>query len=189
MSESDQSSQPEDASGSASRGWFARYVGRFETPAPMAPWLWLSVLVIVLDQATKAWADSVLYLGEVVPVMPGFNIRLAYNHGAAFSFLGDAGGWQRWLFIGLAVVVSMVLLRWLRQLPAGAHATAASFALILGGAIGNLIDRISTGYVVDFVDWYVDAWGHWPTFNIADSALSVGVCLMLWMAIFRPQAQ
>jgi signal peptidase II len=147
------------------------------------PWLWVSVVVLLLDQATKYLADSTMALHESIELIPFLALTKAYNTGAAFSFLGDASGWQRWLFIGLALVVSGILLAWLRRLPAGEWRTALALALILGGAIGNLVDRVLHGHVIDFIDVYYETW-HWPTFNVADSAITVGAALLVFDALF-----
>ncbi len=155
------------------------------------PWLWLTIVIIVVDQITKAIADFYLQLYDAVPLLPGFNLMLAYNKGAAFSFLADAGGWQRWMFTGLAVVISFVLFRWLRALQPGQPYTAAALASILGGAVGNLIDRAILGHVVDFLDVYVRLDGsewHWPAFNVADSAITIGVVLLI-IAILRGESE
>lgn len=141
-------------------------------------WLWLSAVVIVLDQATKYLASGLLDYGVPVPVLPFFNLTLAHNPGAAFSFLAEASGWQRWFFIGIALVVSVLIVGWMKRLSPRENWLAAALALILGGAIGNVIDRVMYGYVVDFIDLYYGAW-HWPAFNIADSAITVGVAIML----------
>lgn len=141
-------------------------------------WFWVSAVVLILDQCSKLLADTMLVLQQPVAVMPLVAIRKAYNTGAAFSFLSDAAGWQRWFFIGLALVVIAVLVTWLRRLPAGQTRTALALALILGGAVGNLIDRVVYGYVIDFIDFYYGSW-HWPTFNIADSAIFIGAVLLL----------
>lgn len=141
-------------------------------------WLWLSLLVIVVDQLTKLWASSDLIYGRPVPLMPSLNLTLMHNTGAAFSFLNDAGGWQRWLFALIALVVSTVLIIWLRRLTSAQRWLAGALALVLGGAIGNLIDRLYLGYVIDFVDAYYDKW-HWPAFNVADSAIFVGVVILI----------
>ena len=144
----------------------------------MLRWLTLSLLVIGADQLTKIAAEAELQLHEAVPVMPFFNLMLAYNEGAAFSFLSDAGGWQRWLFSGLAIVISLVITFWLRRLSPAERLTGFGLALILGGAIGNLIDRLAYGHVIDFIQLYYDRW-YWPAFNLADSAITVGVVLLL----------
>jgi signal peptidase II len=141
-------------------------------------WLWVSVVVLLLDQCTKLLADAMLVLHQQVAVVPYLALFKAYNPGAAFSFLGDASGWQRWFFIVIAVIVIVVLLVWLRRLTAAEKATSLALALILGGAVGNLIDRLVYGYVIDFIDVYYGSW-HWPAFNIADMAISVGAFLLL----------
>lgn len=144
----------------------------------MLKWLWLSLLVLILDQASKLAIDSSMQLFESIPLMPGFNLTYVHNTGAAFSFLSQAGGWQRWLFAGLAVVMSSVITVWLLRLQKHETLMATALSLILGGAIGNLIDRVTYGYVIDFLDVYYQSW-HWPAFNIADSAICIGVGLML----------
>lgn len=141
-------------------------------------WLWLSALVVLLDQASKLLADARLVYHDPVPLMPFFNFRLAYNTGAAFSFLGNAGGWQRWFFASISVVVVSVLVVWMRRLKPEQWSLSLAFALIIGGAIGNLIDRLVYGHVIDFIDFYYGTW-HWPTFNIADSAITLGAALLL----------
>lgn len=150
-------------------------------------WLWLSVLVIVLDQLTKLWASSDLIYGRPVPLLPSFNLTLMHNTGAAFSFLNSAGGWQRWLFALIALVVSIVLVLWLRRLTSAQRWLAVALALVLGGALGNLIDRLYLGYVIDFVDVYYDKW-HWPAFNVADSAIFVGVVMLIIDSLRGEQA-
>lgn len=142
------------------------------------PWLLLSVLVIIADQVTKMMALHYLQPYSPVPVMPFFNVMLAFNTGAAFSFLADAGGWQRWIFVGLAAVISSGLLIWLLKLPEKLRLLPMAITLIIGGAIGNVIDRIRYGHVVDFIDWYVGSY-HWPAFNIADSAIFLGAALII----------
>jgi len=144
----------------------------------MARWLWLSLLVVVLDQATKWVAVGLLDPFRPVPLVPLLNFTLMYNEGAAFSFLASAGGWQRWFFAVFALVTTVVLVVWLLRLKPHERVTAMALSLVVGGAIGNLIDRVLTGRVVDFIDFYVGDW-HWPAFNIADSAISAGVVLLL----------
>jgi signal peptidase II len=148
----------------------------------MLKWCWISGLVLMLDQFSKWLANSALALGESIVLMPMVAITKAYNYGAAFSFLGSASGWQRWFFIVLAVVVSSVLLVWLARLAQHERGTALALSLILGGAVGNLIDRVLYGYVIDFIDVYYHAW-HWPTFNIADSAITLGAGLLILDAL------
>jgi signal peptidase II len=142
-------------------------------------WLILSVTVIVVDQLTKWLAEAYLVPYQPVPVIPMFNLTLAYNTGAAFSFLSDAGGWQRWFFISLTLVVIAVLFSWLWRMRAEERLHAISISMILGGAIGNLIDRVWLGHVIDFLDVYYDV-HHWPIFNIADSAITLGVMLLIF---------
>jgi signal peptidase II len=145
---------------------------------PMLKWLWLAVLSLGLDQASKLIIDNVMQLYESRAVFAFFNLTYVHNTGAAFSFLSDAGGWQRWLFAGLAVGMSIVISVWLTRLKPNETFIAIALSLILGGAIGNLVDRLAYGYVIDFLDIYYGNW-HWPAFNIADSAITVGVVLML----------
>ena len=141
-------------------------------------WLWVSVIVLILDQCTKLLADALLGAHQAVELLPFLALRKAYNYGAAFSFLGDASGWQRWFFIILALVVIAILLAWLRRLPSTDTMARLALVLILGGAAGNVIDRLVYGYVIDFIDVFYASW-HWPTFNIADSAISVGAFLLI----------
>ena len=141
-------------------------------------WLLMSAVIIALDLWTKGLATDSLTLYRPVEINSWLNMTLAHNYGAAFSFLSDAGGWQRWLFTGLASVVTLVLIVWLLRLPAKEKLTAAALSMIIGGAVGNLIDRIINGYVVDFIDVYYNDW-HWPAFNLADSAITGGVILLL----------
>jgi len=144
----------------------------------MLKWLWVSVATLLLDQASKLAVDGSMSLYESIPLVPYFNLTYVHNTGAAFSFLAQAGGWQRWLFAGLAVVMSSIIAVWLLRLQKHETLMAAALSLVLGGAIGNLIDRVAYGYVIDFLDVYYQDW-HWPAFNIADSAICVGVGLML----------
>lgn len=146
-------------------------------------WLLFSVIVIVLDLWTKQLATESLTLYRPIEINSWLNMTLAHNYGAAFSFLSDAGGWQRWLFTGLASVVTVVLVVWLLRLPANEKLTAAALSLVIGGAVGNLIDRIVNGYVVDFIDVFYQG-HHWPAFNLADSAITGGVILLLIDGIF-----
>jgi len=145
----------------------------------MLKWTILSLLIIILDQITKMIASANLQMFDPVIIMPMLNFTLMHNEGAAFSFLSDAGGWQRWFFSILAFTVSIVLIIWIKKLKPEEKALAISLSLILGGAVGNLIDRVRFGYVVDFIDVYYDTM-HWPAFNVADSAIFVGA---VWMII------
>ena len=147
------------------------------SPAGNLRWLWLSALVLASDQGSKVAAMRLLVERQVESVLPGFNFTLVFNTGAAFSFLGDASGWQRWFltFVGLGVSgVLVVLLRNARQLS---KRLAAGYALLLGGALGNVIDRMRLGGVVDFLDLYYGRY-HWPAFNVADSAICAGALLL-----------
>lgn len=146
-------------------------------------WLLLSLLAIVIDQWTKSVAVAHLVYAQPVPVLPMLNWTLLHNYGAAFSFLSDAGGWQRYFFTSLAAVVSVIFALWLLRLPKNTVVLAAALSLILGGAIGNLIDRVTLGYVVDFIHVYYND-SHFPAFNIADSAITLGVILMLYDTFF-----
>lgn len=141
-------------------------------------WIWLSVAVLVLDQATKLLAHILLTLHQPVPIFPGFNLMLAYNTGAAFSLLADAGGWQRWFFLMIGTVVSVSLVVWMSRLQREQCWLAAALALILGGALGNIIDRAWFGQVIDFIQLYYQQW-YWPAFNIADSAITCGAVLLI----------
>lgn len=144
-------------------------------------WRWLpfSAALIVLDQATKAWVSRWLEYGETIPVFPMLNITLRHNTGAAFSFLADASGWQRWFFAALAIGVGSAIVVWLRRIDTRINKLlAASLALIFAGAIGNVIDRLRLGHVVDFIHVYWND-AHFPAFNVADSAITVGAILML----------
>jgi len=162
----------------------------------MLKWLWLSALFIILDQVSKYIASASLQLYQSVAVFPMFNLTLLHNEGAAFSFLSDAGGWQRWFFSVLAIGVSLFIIYWLKNLKPKEHIQAVSLALILSGAIGNVIDRLIHGYVVDFLDFYYQTTSsclpffsssfqmtnpscHWPAFNVADIAISAGVILLI----------
>ncbi len=144
----------------------------------MLKWIWLAIVVIIADQLTKYIASTSLQMHVPIAVMPMFNWTLMHNPGAAFSFLADAGGWQRWFFAVIAVVVSVVIVLWIKRLEQHEKWQAIALALILGGALGNVIDRIWLGYVVDFIQIYYQQW-YWPAFNIADSAISIGVAMII----------
>ncbi len=142
-------------------------------------WVPLGLLVILLDQVTKAVIESRFELFDVKPVLPFLELTLLYNTGAAFSFLAGASGWQRWFFIGLGIVVSIAILYQMRQLEARRHALfAAGLALILGGALGNVIDRIWHGHVIDFIHFHWRQW-EFPAFNVADSAITIGAAFVI----------
>jgi signal peptidase II len=146
-----------------------------------AHWLWLSAIVVVLDLATKALVTDAFRYGEVREVLPFFNLVLVHNTGAAFSFLAHAGGWQRWFFTAVAVGISVVLV-WMLRKPETNALLSCGLALVLGGALGNLYDRVTLGYVVDFVQLHAGGW-YFPAFNVADSAISVGVVLLIWESL------
>ena len=148
------------------------------TAPPQLKWLWLSLGVIIADQVTKQIAEANLSLHQAINVLPYFDWYLTYNTGAAFSFLADAGGWQRWLFTAIAIVMSVLIVQWIRKLPAEETLTAISLSLILGGAIGNLIDRIFLGHVIDYIQVWLGTYP-FPAFNIADAAISVGAALLI----------
>ena len=144
----------------------------------MLKWLGLSFITIILDQWSKLSVTATMQLYESIEVVSNFNLTYVRNEGAAFSFLSDAGGWQRWLFAGLAFAISIMITIWILRLGKQELLLAVALSLVLGGAVGNLIDRVAYGYVIDFLDVYYKDW-HWPAFNIADSAICVGVGLML----------
>ncbi|BCL75274.1 lipoprotein signal peptidase [Jeongeupia sp. HS-3] len=142
-------------------------------------WIALAIVVIVLDQASKHAAEAAFSYGDVLPVIPGFfNLTLAYNPGAAFSFLADAGGWQRHFFTVLALGVSVFIVLTLRK-HHDQKLFSLALSLIMGGALGNVIDRVLFGHVIDFIQFYYQNW-YYPAFNIADSAICVGAALMVW---------
>ncbi len=134
-------------------------------------------MVLALDRLTKWMVLRNFIVGEVLPVTPFFNLVLAYNRGAAFSFLADAGGWQRWIFTAIGLIAALLIIHLLRKYDSRALFCLA-LSLILGGALGNVIDRLLHGHVIDFLDFYLRGW-HWPTFNLADSAISCGVALLV----------
>ena len=144
----------------------------------MLKWLGLSLLAVVLDQVSKLAVSGSMQLYQSIKIMPYFNLTYVHNTGAAFSFLSEAGGWQRWFFAALAVIISAIMVVWLAKLKQHETLLAVALSLVLGGAIGNLIDRLAYGYVIDFLDVYYQS-RHWPAFNIADSAITLGVVLML----------
>lgn len=170
-------------------------VKRVTTPEPVKAgeqsarvWLWLSAAVVVLDQLSKYLATEGLHYGVPVALLPIFDLTLLHNTGAAFSFLATAGGWQRWFFAAVALGVSLYLVRWLGKTPREQRWQGVALALILGGALGNLIDRIFLGYVVDFISLH---WRHYyyPAFNIADSAITIGALMLLWEMFFMKGGQ
>ena len=148
-------------------------------------WLGVVLLIVLLDQISKGFAESWLIQGQPYPVMPSFNLTLWYNTGAAFSLLSEAGGWQRWFFIIVTVVVCGILWSLLKKLKPGepgAVMSATGIVMIMGGALGNLVDRLFRGAVVDFLDVYYRSY-HWPTFNIADIGITVGALMIIVVAL------
>jgi signal peptidase II len=162
-----------------------------------APYYLLALVMISLDQYTKMLALQHLQYAMPVAILPFLNWTLLFNPGAAFSFLSSAGGWQQWLFGGLAVAVSIFIIVYIWKLPAHARLLSLSLALILGGALGNVYDRVTMGYVVDFIDVYLNSCGlltrlfpacHWPAFNVADSAITLGAILLLIDSFVNPES-
>ena len=151
-------------------------------------WLWLSLVIIIADQITKHLVTKHLVYHQANEIISGLNLTLVHNTGAAFSFLSEAGGWQRWFFVVLTSAVSLGLIYWLGTLAKQRIWLAAAPALILGGALGNLWDRIMLGYVIDFIDVYYAQW-HWPAFNVADSSICVGASMLIIDAIWFDQAE
>lgn len=148
-------------------------------------WLWLSLLVLVIDQASKFYFEGKLEMFQQIVIIPDlFSWTLAYNTGAAFSFLADSSGWQRWLFALIAIVVSAVLVVWLKRLGRNDTWLAVALALVLGGALGNLYDRVALGHVIDFILVHWQNRWYFPAFNIADSAITVGA-IMLALDMFK----
>jgi signal peptidase II len=153
----------------------------------LAPAIGISLLIAVLDQATKAWIVSLFYRGERLPVTDFFNLVLVYNSGAAFSFLSDASGWQRYAFIAISIA-AVVLIAGLLAQASSRGVFRWALILILGGALGNLWDRVMLGEVVDFLDFHAAGW-HFPAFNLADSAISVGAVLLIIDAFWGQKPQ
>lgn len=154
-------------------------------------WLWLVAAVIVVDQLSKIYIATHMYLFEIITVLPVFNIALLHNTGAAFSMLAGAAGWQRWFFIGLALVITAAIVTWLLRMPAkGDRWVAAGLSLVAGGAVGNALDRLTHGYVIDFLQFHWQGW-FFPAFNVADSCITVGAILLILDGLFlqkRPKA-
>ncbi len=154
----------------------------------MNPWLLLALLVMSLDQLTKLMAEQWLVYHQSVELLPVLSFTLSYNPGAAFSFLGEAGGWQRWFFSVVALGISGYIIWWLQQIRSQQHFLACGLALVLGGAIGNLIDRVLHGHVIDFIHVYWQDW-HYPIFNVADIGITVGVgIVIIYMVFLEPKA-
>ncbi len=157
---------------------------KVKTQLPMT-WYRLAIIIVLIDQLVKRWVAATLQFQPPVKLLPVLELTYAENTGAAFSFLHDAGGWQRWLFTGIAAIVGIGIAIWMARAKAGQRLLLASLALVLGGAIGNLIDRIRFGYVVDFISAH---WGlhYFPAFNVADSAITIGAGLMLLDMLLNP---
>lgn len=151
-------------------------------------WLWLSLVIIIADQITKHLVTKHLVYQQANEIISGLNLTLVHNTGAAFSFLSEAGGWQRWFFVVLTSAVSLGLIYWLGTLAKQRIWLAVALALVLGGALGNLWDRIMLGYVIDFIDVYYAQW-HWPAFNVADSSICAGAGMLIIDAIWFDQAE
>lgn len=141
-------------------------------------WLWLVVVVLIIDLGSKYLILQNFALGDTVPLFPSLNLHYARNYGAAFSFLADSGGWQRWFFAGIAIGISVILAVMMYRSKATQKLNNIAYALIIGGALGNLFDRLWHGFVVDMIDFYVGDW-HFATFNLADTAICVGAALIV----------
>lgn len=140
--------------------------------------LWLSVVVFIIDQVTKHWIVANLEPYQAIQYTSFFNLTHVYNYGAAFSFLSDAGGWQRWLFTGIAIAVCGLVTWWLKETTRQQVLLPVAFCLIIGGALGNVFDRLMHGFVIDFLVLYYEDW-YWPAFNVADSAICLGALLLV----------
>jgi len=145
----------------------------------------IALVIVLLDQLTKLWVLGAFEPYEVVTVLPVFNLTLVFNEGAAFSFLADAGGWQRYVFLLISAVMSVVFVVWLTRVKVHEVWLAYGLALLLGGAVGNLIDRIWLGKVIDFLQWYWNE-AYFPAFNLADAAITLGVIFLIWDSIKTP---
>lgn len=150
-------------------------------------WLGIAALVIVLDHLSKWWISSTMDFQQTIPVWPFFSLVRVHNYGAAFSFLADAGGWQRWFFIAIGIAATVIIVQLLRK-HAHEPRMAWGLALILGGALGNVIDRVVLGYVVDFLYFHYHGLA-WPAFNVADTAISVGAAMLIWDSVFAKPAK
>ncbi|WP_448568700.1 signal peptidase II [Thalassotalea ganghwensis] len=151
-------------------------------------WLWITVIFLIVDQVTKQWVANTFDLYESVNILPFFNLTYIHNPGAAFSFLADQGGWQRWFFTAIAAIACVIFSVWLKRTPADKTYLAIALACMLSGAMGNLIDRVLFGYVIDFLDFYIGN-SHWPAFNIADSMIFIGAGFMIIDAIQEEKAK
>jgi len=152
----------------------------------MRKWLGLALVVIIADHLTNWWVSATLDYQEVIPVLPFFSLVRVHNTGAAFSFLADAGGWQRWFFIAIGILATVIIVRLLKRHGHEPH-LAFPLALVLGGALGNVIDRVVLGHVVDFLYFHYRSFA-WPAFNVADTAISIGAALLIWDSLFGKPA-
>lgn len=147
-------------------------------------WVFLSLLIIVIDQISKYCVVHFISATQTVKIFSFLNFILRYNAGAAFSFLGSASGWQIYLLSGISIAVAIVLIVWLSRLPRSEWLTAVPISLVIGGALGNLIDRVHYGYVIDFIDFHIKTW-HYATFNVADSAVCVGATWLILRLLYE----
>ncbi|MCW6545894.1 signal peptidase II [Yersinia ruckeri] len=148
-------------------------------------WLWLTLLVVIVDLGSKQWVMTHLALGESIPLIPFFNMTYAQNPGAAFSFLADKGGWQRWFFALIAIAITVILAVLMYRSSGKQRLINCAYALIIGGALGNLFDRMVHGVVIDFIHFYVNDW-HFPIFNLADTAICIGAALVVFEGFLSP---
>jgi signal peptidase II len=151
-------------------------------------WLWLTLIFLIIDQITKQWVATTFDYRETLAVFPFFNLYYIHNEGAAFSFLADQGGWQRWFFSAIAAIASIIFVIWMAKTPKQQRLLSIAFALILSGALGNLIDRVLFGYVIDFLDFHWQGY-HFAAFNIADSVIFIGAALMIWESFTQQNTQ
>ncbi len=151
------------------------------------PWLWLSLAVIIIDQVIKYWVVHNLAYQQPYPLFPSVNLTLAFNSGAAYSFLGNAGGWQVYLFSAISVVISIIFIIWLARIPRSMILRGLGLGLIIGGALGNFVDRVRLTYVVDYIDFYIKSW-HFATFNFADASIFVGAFFLVLSLIYSPES-
>ncbi len=147
-------------------------------------WLWVAVIILVLDYTTKYAAKKYLMVYSPLAVMPGFNLSLSFNRGAAFSFLTNQAGWQVWFLGIVSSVVSVGILVWLSRVSRREAWTSIALCLVIGGALGNLLDRVLQGKVTDFIQLYVSHF-YWPSFNVADSAICIGAVMLFWKTAFK----
>jgi len=149
-------------------------------------WIALSFVALILDQISKQLVIEQMVLHQSIEVMPFFNLYYVHNYGAAFSFLSDQSGWQRWFFSITTSAISLGILFWMSRLKASQKLLIIALSLVLGGALGNLYDRLVYGYVIDFIDWYVGSY-HWPAFNVADASIFLGAVLLIIDTIVNPE--